>query len=93
MAEPARAATVLMEPELCAAMHHVICDFDEDCFSETSLDFPDFLENEFQDRVLEEPVVGRDHIRGCPFVKVPGCACSQQRVLVCQQVTTLELRM
>ncbi|OLP83684.1 hypothetical protein AK812_SmicGene35510 [Symbiodinium microadriaticum] len=59
-AEPARAATVLMEPELCAAVHHVIHDFDEDCFSETSLDFPDFLENEFQDRVLEEPVVGRD---------------------------------
>ena len=49
-----------MEPELCAAVHHVIHDFDEDCFSETSLDFPDFLENEFQDRVLEEPVVGRD---------------------------------
>ena len=43
--EPARAATVLMEPELCAAVHHVIHDFDEDCFSETSLDFPDFLEN------------------------------------------------
>ena len=59
-AEPARAATVLMEPELCAAVHHVIHDFDEDCFSETSLDFPDFLENEFQNRVLEEPVVGRD---------------------------------
>ena len=59
-AEPARAATVLMEPELCAAMHHVIYDLDEDCFSETSLDFPDFLENEFQSRVLEEPVVGRD---------------------------------
>ena len=59
-AEPARAATVLMEPELCAAMHHVIYDLDEDCFSETSLDFPDFLENEFQNRVLEEPVVGRD---------------------------------
>ena len=59
-AEPARAATVLMEPELCAAVHHVIHDFDEDCFSETSLDFPDFLENEFQSRVLEEPVVGRD---------------------------------
>ena len=58
--EPARAATVLMEPELCAAVHHVIHDFDEDCFSETSLDFPDFLENEFQNRVLEEPVVGRD---------------------------------
>ncbi|OLQ13540.1 hypothetical protein AK812_SmicGene2355 [Symbiodinium microadriaticum] len=58
--EPARAATVLMEPELCAAVHHVIHDFDEDCFSETSLDFPDFLENEFQDGVLEEPVVGRD---------------------------------
>ena len=49
-----------MEPELCAAVHHVIHDFDEDCFSETSLDFPDFLENEFQDGVLEEPVVGRD---------------------------------
>ena len=49
-----------MEPELCAAMHHVIYDLDEDCFSETSLDFPDFLENEFQNRVLEEPVVGRD---------------------------------
>ena len=45
---PARAATVLMKPELCAATHHVIYDFDEDCFSETSLDFPDFLENEFQ---------------------------------------------
>ena len=59
-AEPARAATVLLEPELCAAVHHVIHDFDEDCFSETSLDFPDFLENEFQNRVLEEPVVGRD---------------------------------
>ena len=59
-AEPARAATVLMEPELCAAVHPVIHDFDEDCFSETSLDFPDFLENEFQDRVLEKPVVGRD---------------------------------
>ena len=29
-------------------------------FSETSLDFPDFLENEFQNRVLEKPVVGRD---------------------------------
>ncbi|OLQ14371.1 hypothetical protein AK812_SmicGene1465 [Symbiodinium microadriaticum] len=28
-AEPARAATVLMEPELCAAMHHVIYDLDE----------------------------------------------------------------
>ena len=49
-AEPARAATVLMEPELCAAVHHVIHDFDEDCFSETSLGFPDFLENEFQNR-------------------------------------------
>ena len=58
--KPARAATVLMEPELCAAVHHVIHDFDEDCFSETSLDFPDFLENEFQNGVLEEPVVGRD---------------------------------
>ena len=31
-AEPARAATVLLEPELCAAVHHVIHDFDEDCF-------------------------------------------------------------
>ena len=36
----------------------MIYDFDEDCFSETSLDFPDFLENEFQDGVLEKLVVG-----------------------------------
>ena len=49
-----------MEPELCAAVHHVIHDFDEDCFSETSLGFPVFLENELQNRVLEEPVVGRE---------------------------------
>ena len=49
-----------MEPELCAAVHHVIHNFDEDCFSKTSLGFLDFLENEFQDRVLEKPVVGRD---------------------------------
>ena len=49
-----------MESELCAATHHVIYDVDEDCFSETSLDFLDFLETEFQNRVLEESVVARD---------------------------------
>ena len=37
-----------MEPELCAATHHENYDFDEDCCSEKSLDFPDSLENEFQ---------------------------------------------
>ena len=59
-AEPARAATVLMEPELCAATHHVIYEVEEDCFSETSLDCPDFWKPSFKTGFWKETVVARD---------------------------------
>ena len=63
LAEPGR-ATVLMEPELCAATHHMIYDLMR-IASETSLGFPAFLQNEFQDRVLEPVVAKESEFRRC----------------------------
>ena len=48
-----------MEPELCAAVHHVIHDFDKNCFSETSLDFPDFQRTSFKTG-FRKSLFGRD---------------------------------